>query len=102
MKSSSRTISATLSILIGVLALGHSDKSHAYSFVPEAQEWASWPAYCKARYVTTDIGKRTDFASEVDPAVVRFWQTTIGPDAFVHMHHYCAGVIWLERARRGW
>jgi len=29
---------------------------HAYSFEPTDLEWASWPEYCKARYVTTNIG----------------------------------------------
>lgn len=98
-----RCASARLSAIgLLVVAMTYSNEASAYNFIPERQEWASWSGYCKARYVTTDIGKRSQFRDDVAPTEVQYWRDAIGPEAFLHIHHYCAGLIWLERAKFGW
>lgn len=98
-----RCASARLSaILLLVLAITYSYEASAYNFIPERQEWTSWSGYCKARYVTTDVGKRSQFRDDVAPSTIQYWRDAIGHEAFLHIHHYCAGLIWLERAKVGW
>lgn len=73
-------------------------RAEAYSFTPGDAEWQSWPAHCKAKYVWTPFGASTKFAGYVGPAeraALQPWE-----DAGVRgLHHYCTGMIWLNRAR---
>lgn len=71
----------------------------AYSFEPTDLEWASWPDYCKARYVTTNIGGGSKWTREWPEGKTKAVSRQIGEPSFLHVHHYCAGVIWLSRAR---
>jgi len=52
-------------------------------------EVARLPAYCVAK-----IG-----ALRNDPAQVAHWDQVMGHDKFVHIHHYCNGMGFLNRAR---
>jgi hypothetical protein len=70
----------------------------AFDFTPTPVEWASWPDYCKARYVTTEVGKRSAYASMFPLAGVQRWQTLIGDATFGAVHHYCHGLVLLRRA----
>jgi len=81
-----------LSCLFPVLA-------NAYSFEPTDLEWASWPEYCKARYVTTNIGTGSKFTRTFSQAQSEIQRRAIGDPSFLHVHHYCAGIIWLSRAK---
>lgn len=74
-------------------------RAWSYSFIPDQLEFTSWPSYCQARYVTTNIGSTTPFAGTLSPASIETARTSIGAQAFEHVHHYCAGVIYLRRAR---
>jgi tetratricopeptide (TPR) repeat protein len=71
----------------------------AYSFEPTDLEWASWPEYCKARYVTTNIGEGSKLAQRFSQSQVATQRRAIGEPSFVHVHHYCAGITWLSRAK---
>src|SRR4051794_31957855 len=72
---------------------------HAYSFEPTDLEWASWPEYCKARYVTTNIGEGSKLSQHYPQTQVANQRRAIGEPSFLHVHHYCAGIIWLSRAK---
>lgn len=88
-------VSACLVLLLGAFPLAAS----AYSFMPTLAEWAAWPAYCKGRYVTTNIGAASEFRPMFPPEAVEEQRHRIGAETFEHVHHYCAGVAWLNRAR---
>lgn len=71
----------------------------AYSFEPTDLEWASWPEYCKARYVTTNVGGGSKLAQRYSQTQVATQRRAIGEPSFLHVHHYCAGITWLSRAK---
>jgi tetratricopeptide (TPR) repeat protein len=71
----------------------------AYQFTPTAGEWASWPTYCKARYVTTNVGGASEFSGTLSAAEIETQRSRLGPDTFDHIHHYCAGLIYYQRSR---
>ncbi len=54
-------------------------------WAPSPAEMAALPPYCAARF------------NEGSPAF-RSWRTSMGSD-FVHLHHYCAGINFLNRGR---
>ncbi|MFN3715367.1 MAG: tetratricopeptide repeat protein [Thiobacillus sp.] len=53
-----------------------------------AQEIAMLPPYCDAK-----IGKQ-------EPAAVEMWRARMGHDNWIHMHHYCSGLVELNRYYR--
>lgn len=72
--------------------------AYAYNFIPTETEWQSWPSYCKARYITTNLGKTSRFArqhSAIDFSELDNWQSA----GIRGVHHFCTGTIWLNRAR---
>ncbi len=71
----------------------------AYTFEPSDFEWAGWPEFCKARYVTTQVGGTTKWARQYSQAAIAKTRSGIGEESFLHVHHYCAGLAWLSRAR---
>jgi hypothetical protein len=73
--------------------------SFAFDFRPTPAEFAVWSDYCKARYVVSAIGKTSPYASMVPPAMVQMWRTRLGPATFEPLHHHCAGLIYMQRAR---
>jgi tetratricopeptide (TPR) repeat protein len=85
-----------LTLLLGALV---ATSAHAYEFVPTTSEFAAWPRHCQARYVTTDIGKQQPWATQFPQTIVDQQIADIGWDTFERLHHYCAGIIWLNRAR---
>lgn len=82
------------------LALGlWSLTASAFEFVPTELEWAGWPEYCQARYVTTYVGQRSPWVATFPKAVVETVKRQIGAATFEGVHHYCAGLIWFDRGR---
>ena len=92
MKKSTLIVASFLGLLVAPPAL-------AYDFRPTDAEWYSWPGRCKAVYVTTVIGMDSKWAGQVSSADVaehvQWKQSGIGG-----LHHFCAGTIWLQRAKR--
>jgi tetratricopeptide (TPR) repeat protein len=82
--------------LIGVL-ISASSNVFAFSFVPEKTEWNIWGPYCKARFAANTNSRLVDFRINVSKHEIEKWEKTIG-GVFHHLHHYCAGVIWLNRS----
>lgn len=74
------------------------ESSHAFNFTPTEAEWAAWPDYCKARYAKTNMGSGSIFASRVPPSDIERWNAELG-DAFKYLHHHCAGLTYLDRAK---
>ena len=70
----------------------------AFWFQPTPAEWATWPDYCKARYVLTIDGKQSPYAAIYATAGIQRWKILLGEQAFTAVHHYCAGIVWLQRA----
>lgn len=66
-------------VCLGVLA------SPVHAFRPTDREMGTLPPYCAAR-----------FDSSTSPAF-RTWRQSMGQD-FMHIHHYCAGLNFLNRA----
>lgn len=78
--------------------------SHAYSFTLNGREWAVWPDWCQGKYFATNVGARSIQAAAFPPAVQNAMmaqaRSRLGDVAYTHVHHYCAGRIWLLRAQR--
>lgn len=88
---------ASLSFVFCALVLVLS-RTEAYQFTPTDAEWVSWPGHCKAMYAWTNIGMRSKFANRVSLAQktdLAQWKNS----GIVGVHHYCAGTIWLNRAK---
>lgn len=68
----------------------------ALSFVPTEVEWRSWPDYCQARYTVSGSGSDSQYATAVSPQKVREWESKLAA-VWYGLHHYCAGVIFLQR-----
>src|SRR5690606_14457232 len=71
------------------------------AFAPTEAEWIMWPDYCKARYVVSASGQDSaQFAGRVDAVVVKAWERRLGTEVWYSLHHYCAGMLIAERAKR--
>ena len=71
----------------------------ALAFAPTEREWATWPAYCQARYLVSGAGVDSEYARRIDPATVRTWESRMGPEVWYALHHYCAALIIANRAK---
>lgn len=78
-------------VLLPVVAL-------AYHFKPTPSEWAMWPDFCKARYVQTSIGRKSPYHGTVPAATTETAKKRVGNQAFTHVHHYCASLVYSQRA----
>ena len=85
------------SALVGGLLL--SRLAFSFSFTPTESEWAAWPDYCKARYVTTMFGSRSSFANRYPRSAAAVWSSRLGETTFTDVHHYCAALSSMSRAR---
>lgn len=94
-----RRLRATYACAVLLLTALLPQVGHAYSFVPTDFEWAGWPEYCRARYLTTDIGGAQKWARSYSQSVITTERRRIGEPSFLHVHHYCAGLAWMSRAR---
>lgn len=57
-------------------------------FAPTQAEIAALPAFCAAK-----------LAEGTNPEPAKVWRASMGSD-FTHMHHYCFGLNFMNRARR--
>lgn len=90
---------AACACLFIVLAVGVPRQAQAFTFDLTESEWAWWPGYCKARYV--DLGFTASGAVGEPPsrAEIAKWRSQLGEDVFTYIHHHCASLVWLQRAR---
>lgn len=71
----------------------------ALNFHPSETEWLTWPVYCQARYLKSGAGRKSGFFGRVSAAEIRSQQISLGNDNWHWLHHYCAGIIYIERSR---
>jgi len=82
-----------------ILMLGVSPDAHALSFKPSETEWATWPDYCRARYVVSGAGSNSNFANRISSGEVKRFKNQLSERAWHWLHHYCAGLAYLSRAK---
>lgn len=71
----------------------------AFDFVLSETEFLAWPAYCQARYSGLEPGQRAVFSRDFPKSVIEQESARIGQATYVHVHHWCAGMVWLSRTR---
>jgi tetratricopeptide (TPR) repeat protein len=71
----------------------------AYNFIPTEAEFRTWPMYCQARYASLDIGKQQPFSVRFPKSLMDTARHQLGDHTFERVHHWCTGVIWLNRAK---
>ena len=86
-------------LVISVLQVATIPMAYALAFVPTDEQWALWPAYCRARYPETGYGSTSKWRNAVPSTEVQRWRSQIGPEAWHYLHHYCAGMAYLQQAR---
>lgn len=85
--------------LMGCLFAALAPQVFAYEFEPTEAEFNAWPFYCRARYASTMFGRNTVYAQRMDRTAQASAESAIGPQTFLHIHHYCAGLVHLARSR---
>ncbi|MBI3776068.1 MAG: hypothetical protein HY273_11035 [Gammaproteobacteria bacterium] len=71
----------------------------AYSFDMSETEFSNWPMYCQARYASIDVGKAHAFSVNFSRALIEQAREQLGAETFERVHHWCAGMTWLNRSR---
>jgi len=91
----------TSSAVIFFGALAGTPAYAAWEFEPTAAEWASWSDYCRAQYSWVNAGFtfQYQYGGTVPAAIVDHWRQVIGDSTFYGMHHWCASIHFLNRAR---
>lgn len=98
MRFDRRFLVMVIRFVLGALFAITSHTAFAFTFVPTADEWATWPAFCRARYVTFDYLVTAELQDQVSQAEIEHWKTVLGPTAFLHVHHYCAALSVFNQA----
>lgn len=81
-----KTLTLHRSMIGGALAVLTLASTHAYATKNvTAAELATLPPYCDAK-----IGSQ-------NPSAVSHWDKTLGHGNWIHIHHYCGGLIELNR-----
>lgn len=62
-------------------------------------EFASWPQYCQARYVTVPPGSSSQWAQTYPQQIINASRKQLGAATFERVHHYCNGLVWIARSR---
>ena len=84
--------------VVAVTALCLLKPAQALEFTPNEREWATWPDYCRARYVVSGAGMRSDFVNRIAPSEASKQERDLGDEVWYWLHHYCAGLVYLSRA----
>src|SRR5689334_22385471 len=100
MKASIRAL--TTSVVLSCGALIGTPAHAAWDFMPTAAEWASWTDYCRAQYswVNAGFSLQYPYGGTIPMATVNHWKGVIGEQTFTGLHHWCASIHFLDRARR--
>lgn len=98
MRRHQHLVPATVRAVTVLWAAISAQSAFGFSFVPTMDEWITWPAFCRAKYVTLDLVITTQFANRVPSGEVTHWKEALGEKAFLHVHHYCAALAFYNRA----
>ena len=85
--------------LVALAATAIPGSAFAYDFIPTEAEFLAWPFYCQARYVTLPVGENSIWALKVPKGQIERAYKQLGEATFGGIHHYCAGTVWLSRAK---
>lgn len=91
-----RIVCTAMLLLLGA---GPIRDARAFAFEITESEWAWWPDFCKARYIDLGFGAPGAIRQIPSRTEIAAWRSQIGEDVFTYVHHHCAGLIWLQRAR---
>lgn len=86
-------------VIIFACLMVSGNPARAYTFEPTEIEFNAWPSYCKSRYATTDIGQRQPFTTNYSKLAITQSIQAIGQSTFEYIHHYCAGLVLLNRSK---
>lgn len=98
-KSAFSARSLPCSGLLALALLLSSPAFAAWDFIPTPLEWASWPQYCRVQYSWVNADFEFQYGGRYPAETVDTWRNTIGKETFAGMHHYCASIHFLNRAR---
>ncbi len=65
---------------------------------PTDLEWATWPEYCRARFVVSAAGRESTHVKDVSKGTVALWESRLGGWWYA-LHHHCAALLLISRAR---
>jgi tetratricopeptide (TPR) repeat protein len=65
---------------------------------PTDLEWATWPEYCRARFVVSAAGRESTHVKDVSKATIALWESRTGGWWYA-LHHHCAALLQNQRAR---
>lgn len=94
-----RRTASLCGLLLAALAFSFPRAASGFAFDPTAAEWAWWPAYCKARYLDLGMSPSAQGVQTLSKSEISAWRYELGDDVFTYVHHHCAGLVWLQRAR---
>lgn len=58
----------------------------------------TWPEYCRAKYA--DGPRKNDFPESANypKAKIEYWSNQLGKETWTTVHHYCGGLMYMQRA----
>ena len=72
----------------------------AYQFDLSEIEFSNWPMYCQARYSSiAQVAQLHSFSANYSRALMEQAREQLGAETWERVHHWCAGLTWLNRAR---
>lgn len=89
-------VKSALGPLAALLWALQSPSALGFSYEVTDQEWLAWPEYCRVKYSMTPVGASRRGYSKAE---IKRWKNTLGK-TFDHVHHYCAGLVSMQRAQR--
>lgn len=83
---------ASIAVIVMGLSAQTADAKPPLPYTPSPSELAMLPEACQVR-LGVDYKK--------NPAVKSAWSSRFGKDVWIHIHHYCHGLKFLNRAQFG-
>ena len=87
-------------LLTAFVLVAGSRAAFALTFSPTELEWNQWSDLCRARYLDSGAGARSRYSNRVSPAEVQRHEAEVGSQVWYWLHHYCAGLVYLDRAQK--
>lgn len=79
-------------------ALAPSALGAGWGFTPSAQDWETWPQYCRVQYSYINRGQN-QYGDYYPDTAIAAWRAMIGEQTFQALHHYCKTMIILKQLR---
>lgn len=98
-RSGTSTVLTSLALMLGSASASAAAPSSAWDFVPTALEWQSWPEYCRVQWTQWTGGLDPESKPVYSDSIRNDWRATLGATTFTPLHHWCASIHFLSRAR---